>query len=178
MLDVFQQGLRKREPRVAVMLPARMKDGSTWVDAVIHNISSRGALIGSNQTPQTGTYVEIRRGSNILIGRVMWRKDRFFGVRTQDKIDLAALQRQPQRPGNRSHSATLPSDAERRSRDRVSRDGALARQVERNQELMRLFQFVFFGTAVAAGAVILAVGAFSMLRNPVEAIENALASRP
>lgn len=62
---------KKREERVKVLAKARMRDGSAWSDVCLVNLSSRGAGLQCAAPPSTGTYVEIKRGSNVLIvGRV------------------------------------------------------------------------------------------------------------
>lgn len=177
MLNVLQQGFRKREARVPVLLPARMKRGSAWVDATIHNVSSRGMLVATNDPPDAGAYVDIRRGSNVMIGRVAWRKDRFFGVRTQDRIDLPALQRPPQRPGAGPSAGRSPDASERRSADRSRSDAAVARRLERNRTLSHLLQFTTLGLFAAIACAGLAMGVYNVLRAPAALIQNAMAPR-
>ncbi|WP_375391415.1 hypothetical protein [uncultured Sphingomonas sp.] len=151
-----------------------MKVASAWSDAVIHNVSSRGLLAAAEDAPAPGTYLEIRRGTNIIVGRVMWRKDRFFGVRTQDAIDLAALSAAPQRRDPRAASAPARGP-ERRGMERLGRDVATARRLERNRELSRLFQFVVLGSAAIAAGVAVAYEAFVMLAAPLRQASAAMA---
>ncbi len=174
MLRVLQQGLRQREPRIKVLLPSRMKVGSAWADAVIHNVSSRGLLAAAEDAPAPGAYLEIRRGTNIIVGRVMWRKDRFFGVRTQDAIDLAALSATPQRPSPRA-AIEAARGPERRGTDRLSRDVATARRLERNRELSRLFQLVVVGSAAVAAGAAVAYEAYEVLAAPLRQATHAMA---
>ena len=174
MLKVLQQGFRQREPRIAVLLPARMKVGSAWSDAVIHNVSSRGLLAAAEDAPARGTYLEIRRGANVIVGRVMWRKDRFFGVRTQDMIDLAALSAAPQRRDPRAASAAARGP-ERRGVERLGGDVATARRLERNRERSRLVQFVVLGSAAIAAGAAVAYEAFVMLAAPLRQAGAAMA---
>src|SRR3569623_609886 len=97
VFNALRQGFRPRDPRVAVLLPSRRRVGALWVEACIHNVSSRGLLVASDEVPKPGTYVEIRRGRNIMTGRAVWAKGRLFGVRMQDRIELAALKQDPAR---------------------------------------------------------------------------------
>lgn len=93
-----------REDRVRVTLAARMRSGSGWSDACILNISSRGLLIVSSGAAQPGSFVEIRRGSQLVVARVIWRKNQRIGlcspspVRVVDIISdqtAAAIQANP-----------------------------------------------------------------------------------
>ncbi|WP_369691594.1 PilZ domain-containing protein [Sphingobium fuliginis] len=51
MLKALQIGYKPRETRHPVLIPARMRLGESWVEAVIHNLSSGGALVASDETP-------------------------------------------------------------------------------------------------------------------------------
>lgn len=151
-----------------------MRRGSAWVDAVIHNVSSRGLLVATDDPPDTGSYLEIRRGSNVMIGRVAWRKERFFGVRTQDRIDLAALQQPPQRRGANRDTGTSSGPVERRSADRFRGDAAIARRLERNRALAQVFQFATLGLLGAAACAGAAMSVYHVLQAPASLIQNAM----
>ena len=104
---------------VTVLIPARMHVGPSWIEVVIHNLSSGGALVASDEAPDRGTYVEIRRGRQTIIGRVVWRKDRFFGIQAQGRLDIAAIINEPRLP-SRPRSANDPgSSYERRAQSRM-----------------------------------------------------------
>lgn len=175
VFNALRQGFRPRDPRVAVLLPSRMRVGALWVEACIHNVSSRGLLVASDEVPKPGTYVEIRRGRNIMIGRAVWAKGRLFGVRMQDRIDLAALKQDPARAGGRREVDDPAEQVERRRDDRFKHDAAIARKLERHRALSRLMQFglVVFGT-VAASAIV-ATAVYSALEAPLGQIEQAMA---
>ena len=71
-----------REPRLKVLVRARIKAGATWHDACILNISSRGMLMQAGVPPVRGSYLEIRRGPVLVVARVMWTKQHRFGVKS------------------------------------------------------------------------------------------------
>ncbi len=87
-----------RESRQEVVLPARMRADADPVDICIRDISSRGMVVEAASPPPRGTYVEIWQPANTIAGRVIWVKDRRFGIRTRDPMDVGAIVDQlPQR---------------------------------------------------------------------------------
>lgn len=164
--------LRPREPRTKVFVPCRLNLSGTWGDACIHNVSSRGLLIAADHAPDTGDYIEVRRGTLVIIGRVMWRKDRFFGVRTQDRVSAEALTREARlatRPSGRTES-----DQERRTRARLVAEGRVARRVETSRHRSSAFQYAVFAIAGTATAVVIALEVHDALASPFAAINTAL----
>jgi hypothetical protein len=170
MFNIAQHGLRERDPRTTVFLPSRMRVNSSWTDACIHNVSARGMLVASDRAPDPGAYVEIRRGQAVIIGQAVWKKNQFFGVRTQDRIDLAVLQGQPARNGD-----AAGAKVERRSEDRFRKDAAIARTLERDRAFARLFQFGILAFAVAAASVMVASSVYGVLSAPVDRMTRAMA---
>lgn len=80
--------MKAREPRRNVVMDSRLRCGADWQNACILNISSRGLGLQAPAPPQRGSYVEVRRGNNIIIARVVWVRGHRFGVRTQDTIPV------------------------------------------------------------------------------------------
>ena len=146
-----------------------MRVGAAWVDACIHNVSARGLLVASDEAPRAGSYVEIRRGRNVIIGRAVWKKDRFFGVRTQDPIDLPALQREP-RQGMEGPDGAV----ERRTEARFKQDAVTARALERSLAMSRAVQFGLVAFAAAAASAVIATAAYRSLAAPIDRIQRAL----
>ena len=68
-----------------------MHDGASWRDVCILNLSVHGAGIQTAEPPARGTYVEIRRGTNVIVARVAWSKGHRAGVRSQDPIFIKAI---------------------------------------------------------------------------------------
>jgi hypothetical protein len=52
---------------VKVLVKARMRNGNAWSDVCLVNLSSRGAGLQCATPPSAGSYVEIKRGSNVVI---------------------------------------------------------------------------------------------------------------
>jgi hypothetical protein len=116
------------------MINARVRIGASWSDALILNMSSKGLLVRSDQSADRGSYLEIHRGSHIIVARVIWSKSGRFGVQTQDPVPAASLirdpdevsiQAKPAAPGVRERRGT-PRPAEIRHQD--SRHQARARE--------------------------------------------------
>lgn len=175
VFNALRQGFRPRDPRVKVLLPSRMRVGARWVEACIHNVSSRGLLVASDEAPKPGTYVEIRRGRNVMVGRAVWSNGRLFGLRMQDRIDLAALKEDPRRAGRRGDADDQAGQVERRHDDRFSQDAAIARRLERHRTMSRLMQFALIAFATVAASAIVASAVYSALQAPLAQIQQAMA---
>jgi len=74
-----------------VMLPARMRSASGWSDACILNVSSRGLLIYSAGAAQPGSFVEVRRGAQLVVARVAWRQNQRIGLSCPDPVPIEEI---------------------------------------------------------------------------------------
>jgi hypothetical protein len=83
--------MKAREERQKVMMRARMRTGASWHDVCILNVSRRGVGIQAADPPPRGTYVEICRGNQTIVARVMWAKGHRAGLHSQDAIAIRAL---------------------------------------------------------------------------------------
>ena len=83
--------MRPREDRQKVMIRARMRSGASWHDVCILNVSLHGVGIQSAAPPARGTYVEICRGAQTVIARVVWSKGHRAGLRSQDAVFIRSL---------------------------------------------------------------------------------------
>ncbi len=174
VLAALQTGFRPREERITVLIPSRMRLESQWRDVVIHNVSSRGLMAGCDQPPAVGSYVEIRRGTIVIVGRVQWNKGRFFGMRSQDRLSVKALIDEPRlanRPAQRSDGN---AESDRRAERRLAHEAQMARKVERSRSFASMFQFVVLVLVGLTMAGIAAHSVYGMLSAPAQAIENAL----
>lgn len=141
---------------------------------VIHNLSSGGALVASDKAPDRGTYVEIRRGRQTIIGRVVWRKDRFFGIQAQGRLDIAAISNEP-RLASRPRSANDPgSSYERRAQPRMDADARIARQLESSRRWSAAFQFGVFVVLSLIAAGFAATELYEVLSRPLSELESHL----
>lgn len=175
VMSLLQTGLRPREPRIAVMIASRMRVGNGWSDVRIHNISSRGMLLAGEDAPAIGTYIEIRRGTQIVIGRVMWAKDRFFGIRSQEKLPVQAIINEP-RLTSRPQVAKQDglAEGERRDRRRLVTEHMLAHHAERSRTIAWLFQFGVFACFGIGATGWAAVAIYRLLAAQSQQIGNAL----
>lgn len=73
------------------MVPVRLRAGSSWMDACVLNVSSRGLLVRSPKPAERGSYVELRRDDQVIVARVVWRCGSRMGMRAQDKVPVEAL---------------------------------------------------------------------------------------
>ena len=73
------------------MIKARMRSGVSWHDVCILNLSVHGVGIRAAEPPARGTYVEIRRGSQMIVARVAWTKGHRAGLRSQDAIFINVI---------------------------------------------------------------------------------------
>ncbi|WP_416222237.1 PilZ domain-containing protein [Sphingomonas sp. LY160] len=80
--------MKPREPRTKVLIKARMRSGSAWRDIYLLDMSRRGALVQAAAPPPTGSYIEVRRGSRLIVARVVWADNQRFGVFAQDPIAI------------------------------------------------------------------------------------------
>ena len=140
--------MKAREARRKVVVPARLNAGPKWVDAVILNISSRGMLVRSDVAMDTGTYIDIRRGRQVIIGRAVWTNGNQFGVRTQDKIDIEALLGELSRPS----SADGARPERRADPQRAAPTMTAAQRAERNRHLGSLLQYALIVAVALAAA--------------------------
>ena len=159
--------MKNREPRRKVLIHARVKFGATWSDASILNLSSRGMLIHSEPAPSRGSYLEIRRGSQVVVARVVWSSAARFGVQTQDPV--SAEQLMSDATATPRLSATF---VERRSEPRPS---SLRHEASRHRS--RAIEFGTFALLGAVGAILVTTAVEELLSIPLEAIRLALNSR-
>ncbi len=157
-------GYKNREARRQVLIPCRMKSVRGWGDACIHNISSRGMMLACDDPLEPGEYVDIRRGRQVVIGRVIWRRDRFSGIRTQDVISADVLVNEPRLEGR---PAQREADGDRRDpRQRLVSEIDAARRMERSRSISSALQFGAIGLFGLAAAATIAVQVGHMLTTP------------
>jgi len=156
---------RPRELRRRVLLPARMRADSSWCDACILNISSRGLMIQVGRGAPNATMVEVRRGEHVIRARVVWRDGSRAGLQSDDRLPVEEIL-------SLSHASALQLTAggggfvERRKEPR--------RDHERSRRHSRLLEFA--GVALIGSTF--AVGIFGIveraLARPMSAVAAAL----
>ncbi len=156
-----------------------MNIGGTWSNGCIHDVSDRGLLISSAEPPRIGTYVDIRRGTLVIIGRVVWSGGRRFGVRTQDPVSLAALVSEPV-------LKTRPVTADRRGADRkdsgrLQTVRRIAARAERSRRWSSAFQFACLTIVGLGMAYFVAISCYRAFAPPLDTAADVLdgaVSRP
>jgi len=152
-----------------VILPSRMRSEAAWIDVCIHNISTNGLLVAAESPPDPGVYVDIRRGSRTIIGRVVWRKDHFFGVQVQGRLDINRLIEKPR--SSRCQRADRGAAGTReKHQNHMAADAAIAHRLERSRRFAAAFQFVLIVAGGAVTATGMATGAYHLLAKPFAAI--------
>ena len=155
--------VKQREPRRKVMLRARMRHGADWGDVLIHNMSSRGLLAAAETPCPRGTVIEIRRIHHVIIGRVVWQKGAYFGVRTQDRIDIDGIV-----AAKPPVDKPAPAGDDRRAADRPS--ASIAEREARSRHLARMVQFAVMIAVVGTAALLMASEIGSVLSRPFATI--------
>ena len=148
-------------------MPCRMNVNGTWSDGCIHDVSDKGLLVSTSNPPAIGTYVDIRRGTLVIIGRVVWTGGRRFGVRTQDAISIAALLSEPVQ-------TTRPASSDRRGPTRQETERTIVRRADQSRHRASAFQFIcltIIGLGIACCA---AVYSYRTLAAPFGAVADTL----
>ena len=152
------------------MLAARLRSEHGWSDASILNISSRGLLLHGTARPVRGSYLEVRRGSCVIVGRVVWVESGRFGVRTQDRLPVDALIASAATVANEN---SVSSFTERRA---IPRSEGLEWRYVRSRDSGRAVQFAM----IAAGGLFVALLIFEttaeILSSPLATVAGRLAS--
>ena len=163
--------LKLRAPRQKVLIRARMRISAGWNDACILNISERGVMVrAASPPPRQGSYVELRRGARIIIGRVMWAKQDRFGLTTQDELDVDSIIAVPDGDGDDASSSAIAEVLDRRA---VARPATV---LARSRHWSRAFEFTCITIFAVAGCVV-AFGAVTQLfAGPMAAVEQGLGS--
>ena len=146
-----------------------MRSGAAWVDVCIVNLSLRGAGLQSASPPARGSYVEIRRASSVIIGRVIWTNGHRFGIRAQDRLPIDAIVAEPKGNERAAPKGDTGLIADRRAVPRLEHRHDASRHIARVAEFACL-------AIVGSGAAIGFYGAIERaLAHPISTVSSALA---
>ena len=148
------------------MIRARMRSGVSWHDVCILNLSKRGLGIQSAQPPERGTYVEICRGSQVVVARVMWAKGHRAGLHSQDAIAVRALMHDE--PANDASAPAYPK-VERRRAPRTTQQ-----RHEGSRLAARAMEFACVGLAAVAFGLTVFGTVEQALAKPIAEVRAAL----
>jgi hypothetical protein len=70
-----------------------MRSKRGWSDVTIRNISPHGMMLLAPFPPKPGTYVEVRKASLALVGRVVWVQGKALGIQLIERLNFNALLR-------------------------------------------------------------------------------------
>jgi len=154
---------RPRELRRRVVLPARMHADSSWCDACILNISSRGMMIHVGRGAPRADTIELRRGAHVILARVVWRDGSRAGLHCEDRLPVEEILSLGQASALQLTAA--PGLTERRG---------LRRQHDRSRSQGRIAEFASVGVIAASLALTLLGIVEQALAAPMDAIRAAL----
>ena len=148
-----------------VAVKCRMQSEGAWGDVCIHSVCARDLIASSGQPPSRGSYVDIRRGTLVIIGHVTWIDGWRFGIRTQDTVSAAALVAEPVLRKRPSGNKLAP---DRRSPTRAETERRTRHRVEQNRVFASAFQFVCVVVAGVSFAAFAAVQVYHVLARPFD----------
>ena len=168
----MSRGYRSRSPRKSVVVPCRINAGGLWTDGCIRNVSTRGMMISAETSLKIGSYVDIRRGTLAITGRVAWVIGPRFGVRTQDDISAEALVGEPvlkQRPSDQVGN-------DRRAPARADSARSAAARADQSRQMSSILQYICLALLGVGFATFTAVQVYHLLAHPLGRISRALGS--
>lgn len=158
--------MKQREERVPTMVPARLRGNDGWQDATIVNLSERGLCFRAPKAMPRGHYLELRRGSHVIVAQIVWSAEGKCGARTQDKLPVFDIIND--RPASRKKFGLAVVD---RRRDH-------SRKPQWQRQLGKRIEFIGVGLVGILIAVGIAQSVYSTLSAPLKAVEAALVSGP
>lgn len=147
-----------RETRVKVTIRASMRADGPRTDVCIRDISPRGLMMIAAVAPPAGTYVEVTGVNQTIVGRVTWSKDRRFGIRTSDRIDLSAAIFGGAAQASGQEIASGPQTRPAGARPKDGRE-----KLASNRAFGRAAQFIVIAAFAAALSIAMAMAAFDTL---------------
>jgi Flp pilus assembly pilin Flp len=149
-----------REARRKVLIRATMRADGLPMDVCIRDLSTRGMLLQASAPPPRGTYVEIDCASFSIVARVIWRKDRRFGLESRERINVRALAGGPS-------PDPLPSRTARRPKRAAARAGG-------SRTFARKIEFAVIAAGALALIAVLGATAFETLSHPFANVSTTL----
>ena len=168
---MMPSGHKPREHRLKVVLPARMKDNRGWHDVRILNISTKGLMARSPAAPSQGSYLELRRGSHVIVARVIWSNGQQFGLQSQTRLDPSAII--DEKTGN---AAVPDSSAGKVPVERRAAPRSTANSHEQSRWRGRAFEFLGILAMVAMFGILALEASQQALAHSMQAVDRSLAS--
>jgi Flp pilus assembly pilin Flp len=133
------------------------------VDICIRDISSRGLLLQADAPPPRGTYVEIFLPALTLVARVVWTKDRRFGVATREPMNVAAIINARPIVNSSDPRATITPSAALARHQKSLTAAAIRQRLERSRRLSTALEFGAVVAFAAVAAIVLASAIYEKL---------------
>jgi hypothetical protein len=152
-----------------------MRSGMAWNDIIIKNVSRSGLMAETEGPPKPRSYVEIRRGTQVIVGRVIWSRGRRFGLRVQDEIDIKAIVSEPRlaaRPNPAAPGTPDPGEPRRELNRRQTERNAS--RIDRNRQWSRSMQFLVIVALGVTAAGFLGSEVYRLLSVSLEAVTKKL----
>jgi hypothetical protein len=163
--------MNPRHPRTHVQVLARMRSGAVWDDITIKNVSRSGLMAETDRPPKPCSYVEIRRGTQVIVGRVIWSRGRRFGLRVQDEIDIKAIVSEPRlasRPNQAATATSEPGESRLEFNRRHTERNEL--RADRSRQWSSAMQFLLVVALGVIAAGFIASEVYHLLTVPLEAV--------
>ena len=170
--------MKPREPRRKIVVSARMRMGARWSDVRILDASSRGFMIHLTAAPPRGTYVELWRGRQRHVARVVWQAANRCGLQTQDKVSVDELVKPPEEQKAPDDAASAEANAQ--ATERRSRERSLEQVAQSHVASKALSRTIEYGSMLALGALgaFLLFGMFQQAVNaPMARVSAALSAK-
>ena len=143
--------MKPRAPRRKVLVGAQIRQSAGWDDVQILDLSARGMQIRATVPPPKGSYVEVRRGHHVIVGRVVWTQGGRAGVATQDPLPVDAIAGDSQRATADGDDPAEPAALSQRQWELRAR--ASERCHERSKWQARAMQVAWLAVMGTAAAV-------------------------
>ena len=163
--DASTSAEKPREWRRKVQVSARMRSPAGWGDARIVNVSSRGMQIWTAQPAAPGTTIELRRGDQVIVARVVWQHGRRAGLRSDTVLPVTDLMCSSEKLGE-PEPAWSPAAGSRRRSPRIDEAGIAYRA--------RAMQFAAVVAVVGFAASWIGLVALETLGAPLRQMQQVL----
>ena len=148
-----------------------MRVGAAWGDVCILNISARGLGLQAATPPEKGDYIELRRGTHVIIARVAWTNKHRFGVHTQDRLPIEQIINEPDK------SQVVQSGASELVAERRSNPRPLHERHQQSRIASRAMEFACFVVLGVSAATVAFSAVNDRLGSPLSRISAALAAK-
>ena len=164
--DASGSAEKPREWRRKVLVTARMRSHEGWGDVRILNVSSRGMMVRTALPTNPGTTIELRRGDQVMVAKVMWRNGSRAGLRSDAVLPVMDLMCMSEKAGD-PKPLWSPVDSRARPRPACIDEAASTYRA-------RAMEFAAVLTVVALVSFALGSVAMTTLGSPLRELQVAM----